>query len=40
MELSKIVWSLVTNLPVLGLFLFQDILGGLGGILFFRDEGD
>ena len=40
MELSKIVWLLVTNLLFLGLFLFQDVLGDLGGILFYRDEGD
>ena len=40
MELSKMVWSLVTIYLFLSLFLFQDVLGDLGGILFYRDEGD
>ena len=34
MELSKMVCLF------LSLFLFQDVLGDLGGILFYQDEGD
>ena len=40
MELSKMIWSSVTILPFLSLFLFQDVLGDLGGIFLYRDEGD